>query len=135
MLRSSVMLRAFRYFFYTFLPLVKRLLDPFGAMAGLQIVYQDDYKLITKNDLRQYKFNRRDRTVRSGTRVVAYFDQFKVIKVRRISAENTPDCWAVYLRLNGSLIPFYIGVASDEFDAEIVASQIGTITGKQVRTL
>ncbi len=72
--------------------------------------------------------------MRSGTRVVAQFDVIKVIRVTHVGVENGPDYWAVALRLKGALLSVIVGHASDAVDAAIVASRIGTITGKQVRS-
>jgi hypothetical protein len=106
-----------------------------SAFDSLEIVHQDEDKLILRNSFRDFEFNKRYRAVKSGTRAIAQFDAIKTIDVRYHRMGDDPDYWSVTLNVKGLLRSVIIGRTGDEANAAIVAARIGTMTGRQVRSL
>jgi hypothetical protein len=104
--------------------------------SSFKIVQQDDLVLVLQSGSRRLVFNKRYRSVKDGTKLLAQFDAIESIDLcHRPDSDGAPECWSVSLNLKGWFSSVYIGVTCDDVDASIIAARIGTMTGKRVRSL
>ena len=130
---ANAMQSFLRDFFNAFFNVIERVFAPTSA---LEIVRQDENLLVLKNNSRQFAINKRFRTVKSGTQVLAQFDAIETIDItHRRASDDSPEHWSVSLNLKGWFASITIGDARNDLDASIVAAKISTFTGKKVRSL
>jgi hypothetical protein len=104
--------------------------------SSLVVVQHDDTSLVLDGHGRQVVFNKRFRTVKSGTKVLARFDEIKTIDIKRHrGGDDRPDCWSVRLKLKGWFASVAIGETSDDVSASIAAAWVSRFTDKKVRSL
>ncbi|MES2933233.1 MAG: hypothetical protein V4805_07075 [Pseudomonadota bacterium] len=104
--------------------------------SSIQIIQQDENVLVLQSRRRQFVFNKRFRTVKSGARVLAQFDAIDTVDLIHHSArDDEPDNWSVRLNVQGWLSTVVIGKTRDDVEASMAAARISTFTGKNVRTL
>ena len=102
---------------------------------SIAILANDDLRLVLQHGGHEIVADRRDRTVRSGTRVLASFDAIESIDIRHCgSDEDGPEFWEISLRRRGN-VRTLIGRSSDGTEASIVAARLATVTGRKVRAL
>ncbi|HET7867044.1 MAG TPA: hypothetical protein VFL86_21805 [Burkholderiaceae bacterium] len=74
-----------------------QIISPSHAIA---ILANDDLRLVLQHGGHEIVADRRDRTVRSGTRVLVSFDAIESIDIRHCSSdEDGPEYWEISLRL------------------------------------
>lgn len=103
----------------------------FFPSYSIEIVAKDARRLVLKHKGREIVADKRYRTVKSGSRVLATFDAIHSIGIRSHRGDDTPDFWEISLRL-GTVSRIMIGRTSDSTDASIIAAGLGTITDKPV---
>jgi hypothetical protein len=100
------------------------------------IVQEDDTVLVLNGNGRQLVVNKRHRTVKVGTKVLALFDAIETIDVlHRRADEDRPDRWSVSLNLTGMFSTVSIGETGDDAEASVIAAKLSRFTGKRVRAL
>ncbi|AKJ30773.1 hypothetical protein AAW51_4082 [Caldimonas brevitalea] len=75
--------------------------------------------------------NKRYRTIKSGDRVLALFDQIQSIEVAREADDEGQETWRVSLYISW-LSRVQIGRTTDATEVSIVGARLSTITGKKV---
>jgi hypothetical protein len=100
----------------------------------IEIVDQDDIRLVLNSMGREIVVNGRYRTVKSGEKVLARFDAIQSIEVARQTSDDGTDTWKVSLYISW-LSRVHIGRTSDAAEASIVGARLSTITGKKIIAL
>lgn len=109
-----------------------QLISPNYAIA---IIANDDLRLVLQHGGHEIVADRRNRTVWSGTRLLATFDAIESIDIRHCSSdEDGPEFWEISLRGRG-ISSTLIGRSSDDAEASIVAARLATVMGKKVRAV
>ena len=106
----------------------------FTPSCGIEIVEQDDTRLVLRAVGREIVVNKRYRTVKSGQKVLARFDSIRAIEVAREHGDDGPETWKVSLYLSW-WSRVHIGWTDDATDASIVGAHLSTVTGKKVIAL
>jgi hypothetical protein len=124
--------------------LLRALLSVFLPGAGnlltsaypLRIVQNDEALLVLNSNDREIVFNKRFRTVKSGTKVLAQFDAIQTIDVTHHRADDDkPESWSVRLNVKGWFASVTLGDTNDDAEASIVAARVSRFTDKRVRSL
>lgn len=99
---------------------------------SIEVVYQDDKRLVLSANGYDITADKRTRTVRSGDKVLARFDAIKTIDITSIQHDNGQGAtWTVSLYL-GWFSRVRIGRTEHQVDASIAAARLSTITGAKV---
>ena len=110
--------------------------DLLASAYPLKIVRHDDALLVLNGNGREIVFNKRFRTIKSGTTVLAQFDAIETIDViHHRGDEDRPESWSVRLNLKGWFASVSIGDTNDDAEASIVAARVSRFTDKKVRSL
>ena len=105
-----------------------------SPMCEIVIASEDARQLELQSSDRNTVINTRYQTVKTGTNLLARFDEIKSIDITRHSSDDEPDSWLVSLNLSW-FSSVNIGRTTDDTNASIVAARISTFTGKRVRSL
>jgi len=104
-----------------------------SSVCEIEMVSEDASQLVLQSSDRNTVINKRHRTVKTGTELLARFDEIKFIDITRHLNDNGSDSWSVSLSLSW-FSSVNIGRTTDDTNASIVAARIGTITGKKFVT-
>lgn len=108
--------------------------DLLAPSIGIEIVEQDDRRLVTLSERRQVVVDKRFGTVKCGTKVLALFDAIQSIDIQHQHDDGGTEAWNVSLYLSW-YARVQIGRTGDATEASIVAARLSTITGKKVLAL
>ncbi|WP_157359985.1 hypothetical protein [Caldimonas brevitalea] len=97
----------------------------------IEIADHDDVSLVLRSMGREIIANKRYRTIKSGDRVLALFDQIQSIEVAREADDEGQETWRVSLYISW-LSRVQIGRTTDATEVSIVGARLSTITGKKV---
>lgn len=101
---------------------------------GIEIVEQDERRLVTLSERRQVVVDKRFGTVKCGAKVLASFDAIQSIDIQHQRGDDVAEAWNVSLYLSW-YARVQIGRTDDATEASIVAARLSTITGKKVLAL
>ena len=105
-----------------------------SSSPTIKIVEHSDRHLILSSEGRRVVIDKRFKTVKSGSKVLAHFDSVQSIDLRLDRCNDGPDTWTVSLYL-GLLSRVHIGRSNDDTEASICAAHCSTVTGKKVLAL
>ncbi len=100
----------------------------------IEIVEQQDTRLVWRTGERETVADQRLRAVMSNGRVLARFDAIQSIDIRRMQRGDAPEVWDVSLALGGRS-RVRVACSTDATDASILAARLSTITGKKVQAV
>ncbi len=106
----------------------KRVLLP---THSIEIVAQDEVRLVLRSLGRELVANKRFGTVKTEERILARFDAIQWIEVARERNDDAPETWKVSLCVSW-LSRVQIGRTNDALEASLVGARLSTITGKKV---
>ena len=125
---SSAIWNFAKTFVREFVGEAKRVLLP---THSIEIVTQDDVRLVLRSLGREVVANKRFGTVKSEERVLARFDAIRWIEVARERNDDAPETWKVSLYISW-LSRVQIGRTNDALEASVAGARLSTITGKKV---
>ena len=107
-----------------------------GLSDVIEVIEQNDVQLVLKANGREIVVNKRYGTVMSGSRLLTRTAAIKSVDIKHCRNKNNPpfkERWVVRLNLNW-YSSVRIGSTKNKLDAAIAAANLGTATGKKVRS-
>lgn len=107
-----------------------------GLSDVIEVIGQDDVRLVLKANGREIIVNKRYGTVMSGSRLLARTAAIRSIDIKYCRSTNNGsliEWWVVRLHLTW-YSSIRIGSTKTQVDAAIAAANLGTATGKKVRS-
>jgi ribosomal protein S3 len=115
---------------------LSRAAEAAGLSDVIEVIEQNDVQLVLKANGREIVVNKRYGTVKAGSRLLARTAAIRSIDIkycRSTQDAHFREWWVVRLNLNW-YSSVRIGSTQNQLDAAIAAANLGTATGKKVRS-